>query len=337
MQKLLTLAFTIVIIYLVITNSSVLFKVQERASQKLSISNSENIAPNIQPKDEVEMKGNIVERTLSSVIYNILQTEEGRIFFENLIKPINEPVAGQSNIQINDVDFLTPLLKINSFGVGTEGPASCGHVVTIDYKILSVNNILIKEGHDTITLGSNKLAPGLDVVIVGMKVGQTRHATIPTKYFSTDPKQQNSYFKLQVTLNQVIPHNYVEDTKIFDDQIAYKLPLVCGMKAAFDARITDLSHNKVIFDSKHSGKALSMLIGDVKYPIIFSHALHNKITSGTRTVITKGKYLKSYLSDYSVIFPKEKFPEQNLYMIEFSNLSNISQHHLGKSSLAKPS
>jgi hypothetical protein len=330
MQKLLTLAMTVVIIYLVITNSSALLKVQERASQKLSTPNSENTPPNIQPKDEVDMKGNLVERTLSNVIYNILQTEEGKIFFENLIKPMNEPLAGRSNIQINDVDFLTPLLKINNFGTGAEGPASCGHVVTIDYKILSVNNILIKEGHDTITLGSNKLAPGLDVVTVGMKVGQTRHATIPTKYFSNDPKQQNSYFKLQVTLNKIIPHNYVEDAKIFDDQIAYKLPLVCGMKAVFDARITDLSHNKVIFDSKRSGKTLNMLIGDIKYPMIFSHALHNKITSGTRTVIAKGKYLKSYLSDYSVIFPKEKFPEQNLYMIEFSNLSTSSQNQLAK-------
>lgn len=330
MQKLLTLAMTVVIIYLVLTNSSILLKVQERASQKLNTSNSENIVPNIQPKDEVDIKGNLVERTLSNVIYNILQTEEGKIFLENLIKPINEPIAGRSNIQINDVDFLTPLLKINNFGIGTEGPASCGHVVTIDYKVLSVNNILIKEGHDTITLGSNKLAPGLDVVIVGMKVGQTRHATIPTKYFSTDPKQQNSYFKIQVTLNKIIPHNYVEDAKIFDDQIAYKLPLVCGMKAVFDARITDLSHNKVIFDSQRNGKAINMIIGDIKYPMIFSHTLHNKITSGTRTVIAKGKYLKSYLSDYSIIFPKEKFPEQNLYMIEFSNLSTVSANHLGK-------
>ncbi|MCP5369917.1 MAG: FKBP-type peptidyl-prolyl cis-trans isomerase [Rickettsiaceae bacterium] len=330
MQKLLTLAITVTIIYLVITHSSALLQLRERTSQKLSDTNSENIVSDFQSKDEIEMKGNIVERALSNVIYNILQTEEGKIFFENLIKPINEPIAGKSNIQINDVDFLTPLLKINNFGTGTEGPASCGHVVTIHYKILSLNNILIKEGHDTITLGSNKLAPGLDIVVIGMRVGQTRHATIPTKYFSTDPKQQNSYFKLQVTLHNIIPNNYVEDAKIFDDQISYRLPLVCGMKAEFDARITDLGRNKVIFDSKSNGKTLRMQIGDIKYPVIFSHALHNKITSGTRTVITKGKYLKSYLSDYSIIFPKEKFPEQNLYMIEFSNFAANSHNHFVK-------
>ena len=57
--------------------------------------------------------------------------------------------------------------------------------------------------------------------------------------------------KLNVTLKEIMPQNFVdEDVKVFDDEIAYKLPLLCGGNSVYNARITKLSNSEVIYDSK---------------------------------------------------------------------------------------
>lgn len=43
------------------------------------------------------------------------------------------------------------------------------NIVTVQYKILSTNNLLLKEGVATFPLESEKVIPGLDAVIVGIK------------------------------------------------------------------------------------------------------------------------------------------------------------------------
>ena len=62
-----------------------------------------------------------------------------------------------------------------------------------------------------------------------------------------------------------------------------------------------------------------MKIGNLNYPMIFSHSLHNKIPVGTRTVIAKGKCFKSFASDNSTIFPNKILPEDEHFMVEFYN------------------
>lgn len=42
-----------------------------------------------------------------------------------------------------------------------------------------------------------------------------------------------------------MPKNFVnEDVKVFDDEIAYKLPLLCGGNAIYNARINKLSNSE---------------------------------------------------------------------------------------------
>ena len=65
-----------------------------------------------------------------------------------------------------------------------------------------------------------------------------------------------------------------------------------------------------------------MQIGNLVYPMIFSHTLHNKIPVGNRTVITKGKFFKSYASNFSTIFPETTLPENEYFMLEFFNFEN---------------
>jgi hypothetical protein len=315
MQKLLTLIITGAIIYMIFQQSMSSMKAPEH------LRNPES--PN-QEQKPVELGGTFIEKTISSVLLNVLKTDEGRLFLESLIQPMNKAVAGSgSGFEMNSDKFINALFKINTFGEGEKGPASCGHVVTAQYKILSLTNTVLEENTATFPLGSDKIAPGLDAVIVGMKTGQTRHATISSKYLPETASDKPSAYKVNVLLKEIMPENFVDNNvKIFDDQLAYRVPLLCGGKAVYDAKITKLSNDKIIYNSVESGKKITMQIGNLTYPVIFSHSLHNKIPLGTRTVIAKGKLFKSYLSNFSTIFPDTTLPEDEYFMVEFFNFDN---------------
>ena len=243
---------------------------------------------------------------------------------ESMLQPMNKSVAGSgSGFQMNNDSFINSIFKISTFGEGEKGPSSCGHIVTVQYKILSTSNVVLEEKTATFPLGSGKIAPGLDAVIVGMKTGQTRHATITSKYIPETAQDKVSMFKINVLLKEIVPDNFIgDDVKIFDDQLAYRIPLVCANKAIYDAKITRLGNGEIVYNSVDTGKKINMVIGNLNYPVIFSHALHNKIPVGTRTVIAKGKLFKSYASDHSTIFPDKKLPENEYFMVEFFNFDD---------------
>ncbi len=322
MQKLLTLIITAAIIYMIF-KQNVNSVIPPQYLQPNNIPNNNekslHLRDNLQPKQE--LSGNFLEKTLSTMLINVLKTDEGRMFVESLLQPMNKSVAGSGGtFSMNSSSFINSIFKINTFNDGNEGPAACGQIVTIHYKILSRNNIVLEDKTATFPLGSGKIAPGLDAVIVGMKTGQTRHATITNKYMQGTSKDKLSSFKVNILLKSIIPKNFIgKEVKIFDDQLAYRIPLVCANKAIYDTKITKLSNGEVIYDSVALGKKINMTIGNLHYPAIFSYALHNKIPVGKRTVIAPGKLFKSYASDNSIIFPQTTLPENEYFMIEFFN------------------
>jgi hypothetical protein len=327
MQKLLTLIITAAILYMVFQHN--INNIKPPASEINPKPENNNSSQQVAP----DVTGNFVEKTISNVLINVLKTDEGKMFFENILQPANSPLAGSGQgFRINNDNLIEAMFDIKTFGEGSQGPATCGHVVTVSYKILSPNNMVITEKTATYPLGSGQIAPGVDAVIVGMKTGQTRQAIISSKYtdnISQAPEGKPEIFKLNVILKEIMPQNFVgSDVKIFDDEIAYKLPLLCGNRAVYHAKITKLSSGEVIYDSKASGAKLNMQIGNLSYPIIFSHALHNKIPVGTRTVIATGRLFKSFIADSSAIFPETILPEDEFFMLELfdfeGNLTNDS-------------
>jgi len=316
MQKILTLIITGAIIYMIFQQN--LKSIAPPAHLKPQ-TESEKIEDS--PKGGTELSGSFFEKTLSSVLINVLKTDEGRMFMESMLQPMNKSVAGSGGgFSMNSESFITSIFKISTFGEGEKGPVSCGQIVTVQYKILSSTNVVLEEKTATFPLGSGKIAPGMDAVIVGMKTGQTRHATITNKYIPETVKDKISSFKINVLLKSIMTENFInDDVKIFDDQLAYRIPLVCANQAIYDAKITRLSDGEILYNSVDSGKKINMVIGTLTYPVIFSHALHNKIPVGTRTVIAPGRLFKSYASDNSTIFPKKKLPEDEYFMVEFFN------------------
>lgn len=327
MQKILSLLITLAILYAVI-------QLQHEKDSSTVItasinSTNENIPQNHQTVNQttVDVEGNFLEKTLSKVLINVLKTEDGKMFFENILQPMNKPLAGSGqSFKINNTNFMNSIFKINTYGKGTVGPASCGHIVTIKYQTQS--DVLSDEKILTYKLGSRSNILGLDNIIVGMMVGQTRQAVIPSKYLGKETQANENYnisgfLKINVTLQEILPQNFVKDdeVKIYDDEIAYRMPLLCGNRAIFDAKIIKLSNSQVIYDSSINGSKINMTIGQMDYPLIFSHSLFGKIPIGTRTVIAKGKVFQSLSSGISKIFPNEQLPASEYFMLELSNFT----------------
>lgn len=335
MQKLLTTLIAIGIIYTIAQYNYSAFS--KKYQEEYKNDKTENQNNQVEISNEVDKNtnepfdptGNFVEKTLSKVAYNILQTRDGRIFFEKMMEPIGSPmpnlILNQSNesIKFDNTEFINRIFRIKTFDEGTEGPVSCGHTVTVKYKLLTMDNVLIEEGEETFSLGSKKISTIIDPIIVGMKIGQTRHAIINAKTFTNSNfKNYEGNVKVNVVLIDAMPKKFIDkEVKIFDDSLSFVKPFVCSDFVNFDVKITDLKSNNIIFDSKESKKKISMTIGSMNYPIIFSHALHGKMKDGTRTVITKGKFLESFITDISAIFPNKEFEKEDYFLIDFTNAS----------------
>ncbi|NRB10404.1 MAG: FKBP-type peptidyl-prolyl cis-trans isomerase [Rickettsiaceae bacterium] len=323
MQKLVTLIVVAGILYMLYQHNVNMYAPKGNQPPPANSQNEKINAVENNSNDDVEVSGNFLERTLSKMLINALKTEEGRLFFENILQPIGRPIAGSDHgFKLNNDHLINSIFKIKTFGKGEIGPASCGHLVKIKYQLLTLKNVPFEEKTVNIALGSKDTIPGMSAVVTGMKVGQTRHALIPGSYINKELEtNNNSSFKINVILQEILPQNFIDNNvKIFDDEIVYKWPLVCGNKVAYDVKITKLSSGEVIYDSTKLKQKILMRIGDVTFPLIFSHALHNKIPVGTRSVIAKGKYFKSYANEFSQIFPKKTLPKDEYFMIEFFNI-----------------
>ena len=335
MQKLLSLIIAVAILYSIFQMKS--RDIEQQYLKKKSadtLQSEENLALKNEQRDrqqdeqKAEITGNFIEKTLSKLLINVLKTEEGRLFFENIIKPVNQPLAnGKYSIKINNNNLIKGMFHINSFGQDTDERALCGHIVTIHYQIMNLENNIVDEQTKTFTLGSRSILPGLDSVIVGMSIGQTRQAILPAKYayietrYHRDGIDSSAPYKINVTLQQILPKNFIKDdeVKIFDDELSYKMPLMCGERASFDAVITQITDGKVLFDSSKNGQRISMNIGDLNYPLIFSYALHNKVAVGSRIVLAKGKTFRGLGFGLSKIFPKTQLNPQEYFMLELKN------------------
>ncbi|WP_342271864.1 FKBP-type peptidyl-prolyl cis-trans isomerase [Candidatus Tisiphia endosymbiont of Parasteatoda lunata] len=328
MQKALSLIIAAAIIYSIV-QMKMLSPPEDKDPKVQTTNDAENNKNTTAAPEQanIPLTGNFLEKTVSKVLINALKTEEGRLFFEHLLQPTNKPITdGKYTIEVNK-DLIQPMFKINSFGNGTVGPATCGHVVTLRYQLLDINNNLLSENTKTFTLGSRAIMLGLDAVVVGMMVGQTRQAVLPAKYayfnqqYKEEDREHDTPYRVNIVLNSILPNNFVDsnEVKIFDDEIAYRIPLLCGDKVGVDVKITKLSNGQVIYDSVQKGKKLDIKIGDINYPLIVSYALHGKVPVGTRTVIAKGKSFKALGSNINKMLNQDKIPMDEYLMLELTN------------------
>ncbi|XVN40284.1 MAG: FKBP-type peptidyl-prolyl cis-trans isomerase [Rickettsia endosymbiont of Argas persicus] len=326
MQKFLSLIIVVLILYNIVKlkvspdNNNPIITEQTALNNSPAGENQTNINNN----PPVSLNGNLFERTISKIVINALKTEEGRTFFENILQPLNKPIDTKDYSIPVHKDLVEPLFKIKTIGNGNIGPASCSHVVTVFYQISDIDNNLISEDTKTFTLGSGSVMLGLDNVIVGMNVGQAREAIIPAKYAvntNINDNSINNSYRVNVMLKSILPQNFIKsnEVKIYDNEIAYRVPLLCGEKVSFNAKITRLVNGEVLYDSKAKGKKVDMKIGDITYPLIFSYALQGKVPVGMRIVIAKGQSFKALGSNVNKIISQELLPINEYLMLELND------------------
>jgi len=340
MHKTLSLIIGAVLVYTLVQ-----MKMQP-SSEVATVKEQQVVAKDHTKNDTIEqpntpLTGNFLEKTLSKIIINALRTKEGRTFFENILQPLdnsmNNSVSNNENnysIIVNR-DLIQPLFKVKTVGGGTEGPAICGHIVTLHYQLMDIGNNLLAENTKTFTLGSKSVLPALDVLTVGMMIGQTKEAVVPAQYVYFKNKtdsiipgvqveiDSNAFYKINIVLQSILPPSFIisEEVKVFDDEIAYKTPLLCGDKLKLDAKVTRLSNGKILYNSKDQGKKLEMKIGDLNYPLIFAYALNGKAPVGTRTVISKSKYFKGLATKSTKIINLDQLQPEEYLMLELSNFN----------------
>lgn len=317
MQKLITLIVAGLIIYVVMSEK---FANLYRDHPATSMQQGASQMPSSQTA-ETPMEGNFLEKSLSKMLVNILKTDEGKTFFENLIQPTNMPLgAGGVSFKMDNSQMVNGIFRIKTEGIRKDGPASCGHIVTAHYQITTLSNTLVEDTTKTFNLGGNDVMIGLSDIIVGMYEGETREGVVMPQYAigAKDPKVA---YKVKVALQSIMPKVIIDPAivKVFDDEIAYKRPYLCGERAIFDVKVSKCS-GEVVYDSQKLDHKINMILGDLAYPMIFSHGLFAKVPVGTRTIIAQGKYFRSLaIANTNKIFQKEQLPEDEYFLIEFKN------------------
>lgn len=276
-----------------------------------------------------ELEGSFSERMLSRVFINALKTERGRLLIEKVFQPMNVPASDPDfSMKMNDRMYLDSALHIK---VANEGNSSfkaiCGHKVEIDYKIVNMGNIVLESGVKQITLGRGDIFKSVDNIVIGMREGEVRKALVPSKmayedpgYKGKKPLNKTSDYKIKIKLNKINSEMSIEPhTKIFDSEVSFRFPILCGDRIHTQAKIAKLD-GKVMYDSRKYSDFLKFRLGEQSYPVIFSHGLFNKQDKGVRTLIFKGKYLESFDGTNSLPHLNLKaFNPKEYYILEFMN------------------
>lgn len=266
---------------------------------------------NIYEEESPELTGNFIEKILSRVSINLLNTNEGRKFFANFIGPIDpDSINIDYMIKISEIDPIQTVFNIiDSKPNDDEIFAICGQEVLVDYRIKDKSGKIINSESKSIVLGQKSITPILDILTPGMKIDQTRSASIPAEYILSDT--QKDYDKIIITLKGINSKSSINpnEVRIFDNRSSYALPLLCGDSTRFHVKIINLCNNKLIFNQEIS----QYQIGDSRYPLIFAYAMHRKIPFIDRSVIVSGKLLDSEIINLKNI------SKDSMYLLEFSN------------------
>jgi FKBP-type peptidyl-prolyl cis-trans isomerase len=275
-----------------------------------------------------ELEGTDFEKFISKVVLNVMKTEKGRLIIEKILRPTNAPVEDSDfTVSTGTRKSIDNLFSIKDVEIGAGRGAVCGHKVSVEYKIVNMNDLIIDSGTKEVVLGGGKIFLGFDNVVVGMKEGGKRNALINKAfaykhkgYKGKKPINETSDYRVEVKLLKVLSDmNIGEDVRIFDDKISLKVPLMCGDRTSFNVKIDEIG-GKSILDTKKANSTMNFVLGDETFPIIFSHALFAKDDKGSRVVLLQGKYLKRFDSGLFGTMNKSLIEDNKYYLLEFSDV-----------------
>jgi hypothetical protein len=315
MQKILTFIITAFVLFAIVKSKLFDFSGINFMSFNSDVEPAKDKVISSEEFKEQYLEGNFWEKSISKIVTNVLATPQGKSFFENLIKPINNNMDG-SQILIGPANdtILKSTLMINDVIKNTTIPVCCGEKVRAQYKLYLPNKEIIEKDNDFI-LGLSEFGGTFDSAIVGMTAGGKRTFILK----AIEPKAALKNFdSAQVEISLLNFDNIIDQSKvkIFDESFSYTVPLLCGDKISFDLKITQPNGEELLKDHN-----ISMQLGDSdQFPIIFSYSLFNKTAGGSRVVLTPAKYLDNFLTKLDI----RHINEADYLLLEFSNINNIT-------------
>ncbi|AZL15570.1 hypothetical protein [Rickettsiales endosymbiont of Stachyamoeba lipophora] len=149
------------------------------------------------PACDDNIKAGYLERKLAGVIASFAETEQGKNFLEQMIKP-----SRQITTEIKNFEQYNGILDVRLEHQVPGTPLGCGSIVTIK----NHHDNLIKD----ITLGNNEYVDGLDSVIAKMHPGEIMNITMVgnKKYLIETMKvkrQMPEFYKSPINFYGIIP------------------------------------------------------------------------------------------------------------------------------------
>jgi hypothetical protein len=274
------------------------FFIKEYVKQDTNVEKHTEIKQDISDinQSSQNIEGGFIERTISKVMINVLKTPQGQETFIKMIQPLNSDGQNTDSLvlEMNNSNLINKIFEIETNGNEKSTKAICGNIVDVEYLIQDFAKGTSETKRENIELGSQKVDISLSTIIVGMSEGQKRKAMIKDKFFQNGISENQMPKKIEVTLHKIIEKQFLDlsKIKIFDNVVNRYVPYLCGDKIDFEIKISKIDGTE-IFKSK-AGETDNYRVGDRSFPMIFGYGVFNKTKSGTRTIITPAKYLKTF-------------------------------------------
>lgn len=231
-----------------------------------------------------------VEKKLTIVANNILQTPEGKNFTKEALEAIKKRDIRRETIYSKGF-YRQDVLINNSPNV-----ALCGQEVEIEYSTPAVIDhasmpIAKQYNSSKVRLGAGQLPSLIEAGIVGMRQGSK------AKIVSKDNGEDGKFVASEVTLKASFPAvkpalYYVVSYRNNESQKSDQF-FACGENLLIEYQVHDLQ-GKLLYDSKQNNQHLTTKLGDQKLPLDIINAIHGASRSQFLYIVFASKQLAAF-------------------------------------------
>jgi FKBP-type peptidyl-prolyl cis-trans isomerase len=259
----------------------------------------------VTPPEKLE-KGTATEKRVTNIMEAFVQTETGKKFMSDVIKKESSAPLDLQTYPVTIVDSL----------VGAGEPVICGQKVTVHYTATTedgkaVDSTRISNHPLSFEPGKGSVIKGLELGVLGMRVGGTRKLTIPPALaydnpaFATNAVPPLSTIRVDVELLQVapaLPENKIP-LQISSQVEGSGKAASCGDTVLLQYTVSTADGNK-LFSSKDTGKPFSFQLGDKAAAIGLTQSIESMKMGGSRSIVMPPALLNNLSGTPSTLLPK---------------------------------
>jgi len=224
-------------------------------------------------------------------------TAENRQISQSAPQECNKSKIEFPFMSIPLLPIYSPSVHFDENKIGQGQPAICGQTAEIDYELIIGDSEVPEKASKTFNIGNHDLMHGLELGVIGMKVGGERIAKISAELADTvripnDAKNKTVLAKINLkNLTPQIPTSPL-DLRFIHGKIGSGKRLKCGDQVSANLTIWKIDGTK-IFES--TDKPLSFTLGKSQVAYGIESAILGMLQGGTSTLILPPAYNKSLI------------------------------------------